>query len=313
MGEGVTEFKAGDEVWGFHNLGLPGCVGLHTRGASPAWLVARWAVGLSVVRTWRAVIWLGRAACVSTSLTPLLLRCCCGAAGPVQPVMVPGHEHRTAGGRVPQAGELDQCAGVARGGGARRHCAHACRARRPLRCLLTYVTVARRTYTQASTLGITGLTAIQALFHPDLLNMSPPSAPTEGGEFVLVWGASSTVGQFAVQLAAQAGYKVIATASAKNHELITSLGAVGVVDYHDEDAVDQIKAIGLPVLALDCASAETALKCALAINPETGGRVVAIGGTPSEGVPENVTVKVRSAVRLAVTRAAQCDEPCLTC
>ena len=26
VGEGVTEFKAGDEVWGFHNLGLPGCV-----------------------------------------------------------------------------------------------------------------------------------------------------------------------------------------------------------------------------------------------------------------------------------------------
>merc|ERR1712000_679842 len=105
-----------------------------------------------------------------------------------------------------------------------------------------------------------------------------------------VWGASSTVGQFAVQLATQAGYKVIGTASAKNHEFIRSLGAVGVVDYHDEDAVEQIKAIGLPVAAFDCASAETALKCALAINPTTGGSVVTIAGAPSEGVPENVKV-----------------------
>ena len=156
---------------------------------------------------------------------------------------------------------------------------------------------------QAATLGITGMTAVQTLFHPDLLNLSKPSAPTEGGEYFLVWGASTTVGQFAVQLATQAGYKVIGTASAKNHELITSLGAVGVVDYHDEDAVEQIKAIGQPIAALDCAGAASALKCALAINPETGGRVVAIGGSPTEGVPENVTLKV-SSTGCAVWRAS---------
>ncbi|MCD1634764.1 hypothetical protein K7H91_13395 [Martelella mediterranea] len=43
--------------------------------------------------------------------------------------------------------------------------------------------------------------------------MSPSLNPTPGGETLLVWGASSSVGSNAVQLATASGYAVIATAS----------------------------------------------------------------------------------------------------
>ena len=148
------------------------------------------------------------------------------------------------------------------------------------------------TFQQAATLGITGLTAGQALFDPALLGLNTPSAGVSSDDYVLVWGASSTVGQFAVQFAKNAGYKVIGTASARNHDLITSLGASVVVDYKDADVVDQVRAAvgdGKIIGALDCASAATALTCTQLVNAD-GGKVVCIAGTPSEGVPETVKV-----------------------
>jgi hypothetical protein len=58
----------------------------------------------------------------------------------------------------------------------------------------------------------------------------------------LVWGASSSLGSIAVQLAKYMGYTVVATASDKNHELIKSFGADAVFDYHDSNVVDKIRA-----------------------------------------------------------------------
>jgi NADPH:quinone reductase-like Zn-dependent oxidoreductase len=46
----------------------------------------------------------------------------------------------------------------------------------------------------------------------------------------LVYGGSTAVGLFAVQLAKLAGYKVVATASPKNFDLVKSYGADEVVD-----------------------------------------------------------------------------------
>ena len=55
------------------------------------------------------------------------------------------------------------------------------------------------------------------------------------GERVLIHAAAGGVGSMAVQLAHQAGAYVIATASAKNHALVTSLGADEVIDYRTQD------------------------------------------------------------------------------
>ena len=55
------------------------------------------------------------------------------------------------------------------------------------------------------------------------------------GESMLVYGASGSVGSFAVQLARHSGVKVTAVCSSGNVELVRSLGADNVVDYTRED------------------------------------------------------------------------------
>ncbi|KAF5545795.1 toxD [Fusarium mexicanum] len=57
----------------------------------------------------------------------------------------------------------------------------------------------------------------------------------------LVYGASTSVGLYAVQLGKLSGLRVIAVASSKNHDLLKRLGAEVTVDYHDEDWVERVK------------------------------------------------------------------------
>lgn len=47
---------------------------------------------------------------------------------------------------------------------------------------------------------------------------------------LFVYGGSSSVGQYAIQLAKLSGYKVITTASKRNHVLVKNLGADLVFD-----------------------------------------------------------------------------------
>ncbi len=61
---------------------------------------------------------------------------------------------------------------------------------------------------------------------------------------ILIWGAGSSVGQFAVQILKYWGYKnVMATASSKHHEKIKSYGAKHVFDYQNHDVVESIVGI----------------------------------------------------------------------
>ncbi len=68
---------------------------------------------------------------------------------------------------------------------------------------------------QAAGLPLTGLTAYQVLTRLGL----------KAGETVLIHGGSGGVGSVAIQLAADRGARVIATASEKNHDYLRSLGA----------------------------------------------------------------------------------------
>lgn len=72
--------------------------------------------------------------------------------------------------------------------------------------------------------------------------MSPSLNPTPGGETLLVWGASPSVGSNAVQLATASGYAVIATASPRNHDLVRKLGAAEVFNHGDGKVVENLVA-----------------------------------------------------------------------
>lgn len=88
----------------------------------------------------------------------------------------------------------------------------------------------------ASALPVSGTTAWQGLFEQGQL---------KAGQRVLIHGAAGGVGALAVQLAHQAGAEVIATASAKNHDYLSHLGANKVIDYHHPQEFASIKNVDL--------------------------------------------------------------------
>ncbi len=130
-------------------------------------------------------------------------------------------------------------------------------------------------------LGIS--TAACALFQTDQLALHYPSAsPRATGETVLVWGGSTSVGSNAIQLAVAAGYAVITTASPRNADYVTQLGASQVFDYRSPTVVpDLIAAMSGRTLAgavaIGTGSAEA---CVDVVRGCTGRRFVSIVSTP---------------------------------
>lgn len=98
-------------------------------------------------------------------------------------------------------------------------------------------------YENAAVVPLALSTASCGLFQKDQLGLDHPSAnaaPT--GKTLLIWGGSTSVGSNAIQLAVAAGYDVITTASPRNFEYVTKLGASQVFDYHSATVVADIVA-----------------------------------------------------------------------
>jgi NADPH:quinone reductase-like Zn-dependent oxidoreductase len=117
---------------------------------------------------------------------------------------------------------------------------------------------------EAPVYGIGFGTACQALYRR--LDVPYPPAKIQGDEWFLVYGGSTSVGLFAVQLAKLAGFKVIATCSERNFDLVKSYGADAVVDYHDTmAAIREIRTITNCTLTrgLDTISEKSSLKICL--------------------------------------------------
>ena len=82
------------------------------------------------------------------------------------------------------------------------------------------------TFEHASALGVSAMTALQALrSHGNL----------QEGQHVLVTGASGGVGTFAVQIARAMGAEVTGVCSARNLDMVRSIGADHVIDYTQHD------------------------------------------------------------------------------
>lgn len=137
-------------------------------------------------------------------------------------------------------------------------------------------------------------TAAHGIFSETHLNLERPTAhknPALANKSVLVWGAASSVGACAVQLVANAGYTVIATASASNHELVLSMGAARVFDYKDADVVEKLKAAvqGEWIGAFDAISAGGTMEQSAAVIGK--GLLITTLPPPSGVLPSTITAK----------------------
>jgi NADPH:quinone reductase-like Zn-dependent oxidoreductase len=119
-------------------------------------------------------------------------------------------------------------------------------------------------YEQTAAVPMAGVTALLALRDQGRL---------QGGQSVLITGASGGVGTFAVQIAKAFGAKVAAVCSAGNADLVRSIGADEVIDYRSEDFTR-----GGPRfdLMLDIAGSRPVLQSRRALTPK--GTFVVIGG-----------------------------------
>lgn len=96
-------------------------------------------------------------------------------------------------------------------------------------------------FEQACVIPLGLSTAACGLFGKEYLALPAPTLnPKPTGKTVLIWGASSSVGCNAIQLACAAGCEVIATASPQNHAMLRKLGASQVFDYKSPTVVEDI-------------------------------------------------------------------------
>ena len=106
--------------------------------------------------------------------------------------------------------------------------------------------------------------------------------PREKDKWILIWGGSSSVGQFALQILKWYGYtKLIATASKAHHAKLEIYGAAKCFDYRNADVEQQITSFtssqrtGTISYVLDCIGSlnGSVIPISHIISPDSGAKV----------------------------------------
>jgi NADPH:quinone reductase-like Zn-dependent oxidoreductase len=129
----------------------------------------------------------------------------------------------------------------------------------------------RLTHPEAASVPIGALTAWQGLFE---------RARLQAGERVLIHGGSGAVGVFAIQLARRTGAHVITTASSRNFDFLSQLGANEVIDYRLDRFEDRARDLDV---VFDAVGGETLKRSWSLLKPQ--GRIVTIAAD-SEGTKD---------------------------
>jgi NADPH:quinone reductase-like Zn-dependent oxidoreductase len=125
----------------------------------------------------------------------------------------------------------------------------------------------RLTHAQCAAIALAGLTALVSL---------EETLKLKRGETILIHGGAGGVGGFAVGLAKHLGARVIATASAANHDYVRSLGADEVIDYRAEDFTKRVKGVDA---VFDTAGGDVTMKSFSVLRP--GGRLATVAAGAS--------------------------------
>jgi NADPH:quinone reductase-like Zn-dependent oxidoreductase len=138
----------------------------------------------------------------------------------------------------------------------------------------------RLSFEEAAGIPVAGETAWHALV---------TIASVQPGQRVLIHGGAGGVGSSAVQIAKARGAYVIATASPSHFELLRSLGADEVVDYHSVGFEEKLKDIDVVFNTVD---ADTGARSVAVLRP--GGILVSVFGAARDAQCE--AAKIRCAV-----------------
>lgn len=132
------------------------------------------------------------------------------------------------------------------------------------------------TFEQAAQLGIAIYTTFQTLYESH--DLPTPGAAVSESIPLLVYGASSAVGLYVLQVAKAAGLKTYALCSPKNFDLVKSYGADEVYDYRDADASKKIKAAsgGKIQAAVDTISEHGSVNIIVPALSSEGGKIATI-------------------------------------
>ena len=143
-------------------------------------------------------------------------------------------------------------------------------------------------FEQAACLPIAGVTALQGL---------RDKGKVQTGQTVLINGAAGGVGTFAVQIAKSLGLRVTGVCSAKNVELLRSIGADEVIDYAREDFARSAQHYDLLFDLVGNRSLSDNLR---AVHPR-GTYISCGGGGPDRSTRDMLAAMLQNAVRSAFT------------